>query len=79
MTSSTRARIDGGIVGGVEIDDQLEVRRLLDRQIGQLLALENSCGVSPAQVKGGRWHWQPALTPVLPEMSIPDPARTNIF
>jgi hypothetical protein len=26
-----------------------------------------------------RWHWQPVLTPVLPEMSIPDPARTNVF
>ena len=32
-------------LGGLEIDDQLEPRRLLDRQIGRLLALEDSSGV----------------------------------
>ena len=31
--------------GGLEVDDQLELRRLLDWQIGGLLALENPAGV----------------------------------
>ena len=46
MTSSARARTDGGTVRperacGLEIDNQLEGRRLLDRQIGRLGTLQN--------------------------------------
>jgi len=59
MTSSARARIDGGDrqperLGGLEIDDQLERRWLLDRQIGGLGALENPAGVdaSLARISG---------------------------
>ncbi len=33
-------------LGGLEIDDQLECRRLLDRQIGGLGALEDPSGVN---------------------------------
>jgi hypothetical protein len=33
-------------VGGLEIDDQLECRRLLDRQIGWLGAAEDLSGVN---------------------------------
>jgi hypothetical protein len=32
-------------LGGFEVDDQLDLRDLLDRQIGRLLALENPAGV----------------------------------
>jgi hypothetical protein len=32
-------------LGGVEIDDELELRGLLDRQVAGPLALENSRGV----------------------------------
>ena len=32
-------------LGGLEVDDQLDFGRLLDRQIGGLLALENPAGV----------------------------------
>src|SRR5437763_12136976 len=39
-------------LGGLEVDDQLEGRRLLDRQIGGLGALEDLCRVSANQVKG---------------------------
>src|SRR6266436_10168371 len=41
-------------LGGVEIDDQLEGRRLLDWQIGGLGALENPAGVdaSLARISG---------------------------
>ena len=35
-------------LGGVEIDDQLEFGRLLDRQIGGLGALEDPADISPA-------------------------------
>src|SRR4051794_2277118 len=37
---------------GLEVDDQLESRRLLDRQIGGLGALENLSRVSAEQAKG---------------------------
>src|SRR6266481_6040872 len=33
-------------LGGVEVDDQLEGRRLLDRQVGGLGALEDPSGVN---------------------------------
>src|ERR1700730_13003260 len=33
-------------LGGLEVDDQLECRRLLDRQIGRLLPLEHSSGIN---------------------------------
>jgi len=32
-------------LGGLEVDDQLDLRDLLDRQIGRVLALENPAGV----------------------------------
>ena len=32
-------------LGGLEIDDQLDLRQLLDRQVGWLVALENPAGV----------------------------------
>jgi hypothetical protein len=35
-------------LGGLEIDEQLNFRRLLYRQIGRFLALENSAGVDAA-------------------------------
>src|SRR6266446_9957590 len=41
-------------LGGLEIDDQLESRRLLDRQISRLLALEDLSDVNAEPVKGGR-------------------------
>ena len=59
MTSSARARIEGGIVeaerlGGLEVDDQLELGRLLDRQIGRLGALEDLSGVNADLAIGSR-------------------------
>ena len=36
-------------LGGLEVDDQLDFRGLLDRQIGRLLALENPAGVDADQ------------------------------
>ena len=33
-------------LGGLEVDDQLELGRLLDRQIGRLGALEDLSGVN---------------------------------
>ena len=36
-------------LGGLEVDDQLDFRGLLDRQIGWLLALENPAGVDADQ------------------------------
>ncbi len=38
-------------LGGAEIDDQLERRRLLDRQIGRLGALEDPSGVNAGLAK----------------------------
>src|SRR6516225_10035065 len=40
------------VLRGLEIDDQLEGRRLLDRQIGRLGALQNLSGVNANQAKG---------------------------
>jgi len=40
------------LLGGLEVDHQLEGRRLLDRQIGGLLALENPSGVNASLAKG---------------------------
>src|SRR4029077_2404716 len=39
-------------LGGLEVDDQLEGRRLLDRQIGGLGALEDLSRVMADQAKG---------------------------
>src|SRR5438270_7576002 len=39
-------------LGGLEVDDQLEGRRVLDRQIGGLGALEDLSRVSADQAKG---------------------------
>jgi hypothetical protein len=52
MTSSARPRIDCGTVRpsalALEIDYQLELRRLLDWQIGGLGAFEDFSGVNPS-------------------------------
>ena len=50
ITSSARASSVGGTVeaerlGGLEVDDQLELGGLLDRQVGRLLALEDPAGI----------------------------------
>ena len=39
---------------GLEIDDELEPGRLVDRQIGGLLALEHARGVDADLAEGGR-------------------------
>ena len=41
-------------LGGVEIDDQLECRRPLDRQIGRIDALEDPSGVNVELAIGSR-------------------------
>ena len=51
ITSSARASSVGGTVeaerfGGLEIDDQLELGRLLHRQVGGLLALEDAIDIA---------------------------------
>src|SRR5689334_9461403 len=48
---------DAKFVGGLQVDDQLEGRRLLDRQIGGLGALEDVSRVSADQVIGGSEAW----------------------
>ena len=50
ITSSARPSSESGTVeaerlGGLEVDDQLDFRGLLDRQIGGLLAFENPASV----------------------------------
>src|SRR6266481_5259789 len=47
-------------LGGVEIDDQLECRRLLDRQIGRLGALEDLPGVDAGLARDGSEAWSVA-------------------
>jgi hypothetical protein len=39
ITSSTQRHDDPERLGGLEVDDQFDFRRLLDRQISRLLAL----------------------------------------
>ena len=39
------AALEAERLGGLEVDDQLELGRLHDRQVGRLLALENAAGV----------------------------------
>jgi hypothetical protein len=41
--------VRGSAVGGLHVDDQLDFRDLLDRQVGRLLALENPAGVYAGQ------------------------------
>src|SRR5439155_9046916 len=41
-------------LGGLEIDDQLEPRGLLDGQIGRLGAIQDLCGVDSNLMIGGR-------------------------
>src|SRR5713226_7517729 len=36
-------------LGGLEVDDQLDLRGLLDRQVGRLFALENPADVDTGQ------------------------------
>ena len=53
ITSSARASSVGGTVeaerlGGLEVDHELELGRLIDRQVGGLFALEN-----PSDVEAG--------------------------
>src|SRR5205823_7276669 len=40
-------------LGGLQVDDQLELGRLLYRQVGRLLALEDLPGVSADLAEGG--------------------------
>ena len=54
ITSSARASSVGGHVeaehlGGLEVDHQLEFGRLLDWQIGRLLAIQNAVDVDAAR------------------------------
>jgi hypothetical protein len=44
-------------VGGLHIDDQLQLSSLLHRQIGRLLALENSASVDPERTVSVRYGW----------------------
>ena len=41
-------------LGGLEVDDQFEFGRPLDRQIGRLVALENPPGIDARSAKGIR-------------------------
>jgi hypothetical protein len=53
MTSSAVANSVSGIVrpsGGLEVDDEIEFGRLLDRQIGWFLAFENAPGIDASLV-----------------------------
>src|SRR5258707_5160925 len=52
-----RWNINAERLGGLEVDDQLEGRRLLDRQIGGLGALEDLSHVSTDQAKGRSEAW----------------------
>ena len=50
ITSSARASSVGGtsrpsILGGLDVDDQLELGRLHDRQVSRLLTLEDTAGI----------------------------------
>ena len=50
ITSSARASSVGGTFeaerpGGLEVDDQLELGRLHDRQVRRLFTLENATGI----------------------------------
>ena len=42
-------------LGGLEVDDQLDFCRLLDRQVGRLLALEDAAGVNADLTQGPRF------------------------
>ena len=37
---------DAERLGGLEVDEELDLRGLLDRQVGELVAFENSAGIS---------------------------------
>ena len=51
ITSSARAsrvrrHVEAERLGGLEVDDQLELGRLLHRQVGRLLALEDAIDIA---------------------------------
>src|ERR1700733_13828083 len=52
-----RRHVEAERFGGLEVDDQLEGRRLLDRQIGGLGALEDLSRVMTDQAKGKSEAW----------------------
>ena len=43
--SSVERHVEAERLGGLEVDDELELGRLLDRQVGRFLALENAADV----------------------------------
>ena len=45
----SRRHVEAERLGGLEIDDQLDLRGLLHRQIGWLLALEDAASIDPGQ------------------------------
>ena len=45
MASSVGGTVEAERLGGLEVDDQLELGRLHDRQVGGLRALENAADV----------------------------------
>ena len=49
MASSVVRDGEAERLGGLEVDDQLELGRLLHRQVGRLLALENAIRHKPPQ------------------------------
>ena len=56
ITSSARARINGGIVrpsapGGLEVDDEIECGRLLNRKISTLSSLQDAVDIASIAAK----------------------------
>ena len=45
MASSVGGTVEAERLGGLEIDDELELGRLHHRQVGRLLALENAADI----------------------------------
>jgi hypothetical protein len=53
ITSSARARINGEIVrpGGLEVDDEIECGRLLNRKISRLSSLQDAVDIASGAAK----------------------------